>query len=144
MREDSANRVSRSWVTITTVSSSSRCSDRISVTKPSDSVRIEPRGGLVQEQQLRIQRQRARQRRALDHAARQVGRHLVGVLRLQADHLQLDQHGVADQRLRAAARSSRIGRAMLSNTLNAENSAPCWNSMPQRLRMRCSCAGRPR
>ena len=43
--------------------------------------------------------------------------------------------------------SSRSAKAMLSSTLKAENSAPCWNSMPTRLLARSpptsSAAGRP-
>ncbi len=37
-----------------------------------------------------------------------------------------------------SVRSSRIGSATLSITDSAENSAPCWNCMPQRLRIDCS------
>ncbi|MNL10417.1 hypothetical protein D3C87_1312150 [compost metagenome] len=44
-------------------------------------------------------------------------------------------------RLSGRARSSRMGRAMLSITDNAENSAPRWNWSPQRLRSACNCAG---
>ena len=55
---------------------------------------------------------------------------------------------IAASRTSAAGRvlSSRSGKAMFSSTLNAENSAPCWNSMPTRLaapRRPSSAAGWP-
>ena len=44
--------------------------------------RVEPRRRLVEEEDLRIERQRARERRALDHAAGQLGGIFVAVGRL--------------------------------------------------------------
>ena len=93
----SSNRVSRSCVTITTVRPSSWCSERSRSQKSSALVGVEPGRGLVEQQQRRVHDERARQRHALDHAARQVGRHLVRVLGLQPHHLQLDQRGIAHQ-----------------------------------------------
>jgi|GEM_PF-5222450 len=66
-------------------------------------VRVQPGGGLVEQQQGRVHDERARQRHALDHAARKIGRHAGGVLGLQAHHLQLDHGGVAHQALRQRA-----------------------------------------
>ena len=59
--------------------------------------RIEARGGFIEKQQRRIERERARQRRALDHAARQLRRKLCAGLDRQADHPQ-PQLGEALQR----------------------------------------------
>ncbi|MNT27126.1 hypothetical protein D3C72_1627420 [compost metagenome] len=52
-------------------------------------VRIQPRRRFVEEQQLRFQRQGAGQGHALDHAARQVRRHLERMFRAQAHHIHL-------------------------------------------------------
>ena len=70
--------VSRSCVIMTTVSCSSRCRYMHQLVEGRGADRIEPGGRLVEEQQLRIERQRARQRRALDHAAGQLGRDTCG------------------------------------------------------------------
>jgi hypothetical protein len=75
----------------------------------------------------------------LDHAARQVRRASCRVCRLQADHLQLDHRRLAIS-VRGSVRSSRSGKAMFSSTLKAENSAPCWNSMPMRAARRGATA----
>ena len=48
---------------------------------------------------------------------------------LEPHHLQLDQRGVAHQLGRQRALLAQA-KATLSSTLKAENSAPCWNSMP--------------
>ena len=53
--------------------------------------RVEARGRLVEEQQIGVERQRARQRRPLDHAARQLGGIFVGGVLRQADQRDL-QH----------------------------------------------------
>ena len=60
-------------------------------------VRVEPGRGLVQQQQRRVHDERARQRHALDHAARQVAGHLVRRIRRQTHHLQLDHGGLNNQ-----------------------------------------------
>src|SRR4051794_17240086 len=62
--------------------------------------RIEAGGRLVQEHQFRIERERARQRHALDHAAGQFRGKTVGDLRLQADHAKLGHHDLVEQPLR--------------------------------------------
>src|SRR5215207_4531223 len=62
--------------------------------------RIEPRGRLVQKHQFGIERERARQRHALDHAAGVFGRKTVGDLGLQADHAELGHHDLVEQPLR--------------------------------------------
>ena len=66
-------------------------------------VGVQPGRGFVQHEQGRIHDERARQRHALDHAARQLGGHLVRVARLQAHHLQLEQGGAAHQFIRQGA-----------------------------------------
>ena len=53
--------------------------------------RVETGRRLVEEQQQRIQRQRARQRRALDHATRQLRRVLQGGIERQPDQPHLEQ-----------------------------------------------------
>ena len=50
-------------------------------------VGVEPRRRLVEQQQRRVHDERTCQRHALDHAARQVGRHACGVLGLEAHEL---------------------------------------------------------
>ena len=67
-------------------------------------VRVQPRGRLVQHEQRRVHDERARQRHALDHAARQLGRHLVRVAGFQAHHLQLEQRRLVRQRIGHGAR----------------------------------------
>ena len=66
--------LSSSWVTITTVSPSASFSVRISSSSSDRAHRIEPRRRLVEEDQLGLERHRARDRRALLHAARELGR----------------------------------------------------------------------
>jgi hypothetical protein len=55
--------------------------------------RIEARGRLIQKQQRGIERQRASERDAFGHAAREFGREFVAVFRVQPDHLEL---GIGD------------------------------------------------
>ena len=59
--------------------------------------RIEACSGLIEKQQHRIERERARQRRALDHSTRQLRRKFHACLDRQADHAQ-PQLGEALQR----------------------------------------------
>ena len=59
-------------------------------------VRIEARGGLVQDQQVGRQRERPGERHALHHAARQVGRQQLAVARLELDLGELGVHDGAD------------------------------------------------
>src|SRR5213593_3619453 len=62
--------------------------------------RIEAGGGLIQEYQFGIERERARQRHALDHAAGEFGRIAVGDLGPQAHHAELGHHDLVEQPLR--------------------------------------------
>ena len=99
-------------------------------------VGIEAGGRLVQEQQLRFQRQRARQRRALDHAARQVGRHLVGVLRRPGPPCPFSAAPRRGSRLRAA-RAVRASAGRCCRTPSAPNTArPAGTACPSG----CACA----
>ena len=59
-----------------------------------------PGGRLVEENDLGIERQRARQRGALDHAAGKFGRELSRRIARQADQLDLEQRQFVHQRLR--------------------------------------------
>ena len=86
--------------------------------------RIEARGGLVQEQQRGIERERAGQRYALGHAAGQFGGELVAVVRGQPDHFELGVGDLVQQRGERCA-ASRSGNWMFCRALSAENSAPC-------------------
>ena len=61
--------------------------------------RVEARGRLVEEHDLRIERERPRQRDALGHAAGQLGRQFVGSFRRQADERQLLQRESVERRL---------------------------------------------
>ena len=62
--------------------------------------RIETRGRLVEKHDRRIERERARQRHALGHAAGQFGRKLVAVLRPEPDHFELGGGDLVHQRIR--------------------------------------------
>ena len=66
--------------------------------------RVEARRRLVEEDQLRIERKRPRQRRALDHAARQFRRKFVRRVRLEADELDLEHGELVHEALRKIAR----------------------------------------
>src|SRR2546429_834650 len=62
--------------------------------------RIEPRGRLVEEHQFGIERERARQRHAFDHAAGEFGWIAIGDLGPQAYHAELGHHDLVEQPLR--------------------------------------------
>ena len=62
--------------------------------------RIEPGSRLVEENDLRIERQRARKCRSLDHAARQLRRKFRGGIARQSDQLDLELGQFVHQRLR--------------------------------------------
>src|SRR3954468_23825866 len=62
--------------------------------------RIEAGGRLVQEHQFRIERERARQRHALDHAAGEVGRVAVRDFGFEAHHHEFGDHHLVEQFLR--------------------------------------------
>ena len=77
--------------------------------------RIEARGRLVEEDDLRIERERARERHALGHAAREFGGVLVGGVLRQSDQLQFLRgqpvHHVLRQAAGARASASRCSAA---------------------------------
>jgi hypothetical protein len=62
--------------------------------------RVQPRGRLVEEYDRRVQRECARQRHPLGHAARQFRRKLVSVFGPQPDHFELGGRDLVHQRLR--------------------------------------------
>ena len=64
---------------------------------------VQARGGFVEEQQRRIQRERARQARALAHAAGELRRQLVDRVGRQAGELHLQQREFVAQRIRQLA-----------------------------------------
>ena len=89
--------VSRSWVTMTTVRPKVFLRSAISSSNCGGGDRIEPGGRLVEEQNLRIERQRTGERGPLDHAAGQLGRILRAVRLLEPDQLDLDARKRAHQ-----------------------------------------------
>ena len=145
MRVDSSNSVSRSCVTITTVSPMSRCSARsrlqklsaLSGSRPAVGSSSSSSGGSMM--------------RALASATRLImpPDKSLGILSAASGFRPtICSLTMAASRISASGRvlSSRIGKAMFSSTVNAENSAPCWNSMPTRLaapRRLSSAAGLP-
>ena len=62
--------------------------------------RVETRGGLIQEQKRRIERERPRQRHALGHAAGKFGREFVAVVCGQSHHFELGVGDLVQQRWR--------------------------------------------
>lgn len=62
-------------------------------------VRVETRGGLVEDEQLRLQRQGTRESNPLDHAARQFSGHQSGVAGFKLDHAEFEQYEIGDHRL---------------------------------------------
>jgi hypothetical protein len=70
--------------------------------------RIEAGRRFVEENDVGIERERARQRHALDHAAGKLGRIFAAHVGAQADHFQLGQRDLLDQR-GDSLRYSRIG-----------------------------------
>ena len=99
MRSQIVRRLSRSCVTMKTVRPSVCCSVRISEVEVAGGDRIEAGGRLVEEDDLRIERQRAGERHALGHAAGKLGGKLVGVARREADHLELGDGDLVHQPL---------------------------------------------
>ncbi len=93
--------------------------------------RVEAGGRLVEEQQLRVQRQGAGQAGALDHAAGQF-RGLEARPRRPAGRPARSSDRRALDLALAMSVCSNIGAATFSMTVRFENRAPCWNSTPQR------------
>ncbi len=133
-RVDSATIVSRSCVTITTVRPSVRCSVAISSTNSSDAPGSSPAVGSS---------------RNSSSGSSAIARAIPTRLTIPPD----SAAGIFDACLQGSPTisslsitmscsrssgtrpSSRSGCATLSNTVSDENSAPCWNSMPERLRI---------
>jgi hypothetical protein len=59
--------------------------------------RVEARGRLVEENDIGIERERARQRHALDHAAGKLGRIFAAYVRAQAHHFELGERDLVHQ-----------------------------------------------
>ena len=97
--------------------------------------RIEARGRLVQEQQLRIERQGAGQAGPLDHAAGELGGLERAGARRQPDQRDLEVGQFVDLVLGRMSVCSNIGAATFSLTVRFDHRAPCWNSTPQRRSM---------
>ena len=95
--------------------------------------RVEPRERLVVEHEHRIERDRARERHATRHAARQLRR--AEAARRRASPTACSFMSTRS-RISGSSRSvcSRIGNATFSYTVMSVNSAPNWNSMPMRRR----------
>lgn len=60
------------------------------------SIRIEPGRRFVEQQQLRLERQRPRQRHTLHHTAGKLGRHQLSMRCPQTDHGQFEMHQTAN------------------------------------------------
>mmetsp|Transcript_37520 Transcript_37520/g.87492 ORF Transcript_37520/g.87492 Transcript_37520/m.87492 type:complete len:341 (+) Transcript_37520:690-1712(+) len=86
-------------------------------------VGVQPRGGLVEEQQLRVQDQGARQRHPLDHAARQLGRALERVRGLEAHLGQLEHDQRLDQAVGHAVELAQRQRDVVEHIQRREQRA---------------------
>mmetsp|Transcript_15948 Transcript_15948/g.30020 ORF Transcript_15948/g.30020 Transcript_15948/m.30020 type:complete len:141 (-) Transcript_15948:1030-1452(-) len=130
-RSTTANRVSTSWVTITTVRPSSWRSRRSSRTNCLALSGSSPAVGSSRNSSCgsRI-RARASDTRLTMPPDSSAGR-LNASAGLRPTWASLSMTSGLT-RLSGTLLSSRSGSAMLSNTFSAENSAPCWNSTPQR------------
>ena len=93
--------------------------------------RIEPRGRLVEKDDLGIERERAGERHPLGHAAGQFGGILVADVGRSPTISSLASAISSSSRC-DSRRYSRIGNWTFWRTVSEENSAPCWNRMPQR------------
>ena len=100
MRSHAVYRLSRSWVTMKTVRPKVRCRVADQLVEVAGADRIEARGRLIEEDQFRIERQRARQRHALDHAAGEFRRKTVGNLGPQPHHAEFGHRNLVEQPLR--------------------------------------------
>ena len=137
MREDRANRVSRSCVTITTVKPSSRCSDWIRATKLSDRSGSRPAVGSSRNSSFGSSaRARARATRLIMPPDKSDG--IFSACSGPSPTMFIFNNTASCTSASGSTRNSRIGWATLSNTVRAEYRAPCWNSMPQWLRNCCN------
>ena len=104
--------------------------------------RVEAGGGLVEEQDLRLERDGAREADAAPHAARELRRQLA-LGPLEAHQVE----ALGDPRAQALAAPSRracSGKATLPSTVIESNSAPSWKAMPKRRRKSVSSRLRER
>jgi hypothetical protein len=99
-RSQTVVRLARSWVTMNTVSPRVFCKVLIRASKSPAAIGSRPEVGSSRNQDRRIEREGARQRHALGHAARQLGWIFVGVLRPQSNHLELGDRDLVHQLLR--------------------------------------------
>lgn len=133
-RVDSATIVSRSCVTITTVSPSVRCSVAISSTNSSDACGSRPAVGSSRNSSSGSSAiARAMPTRLTippDSAAGIFDACLHGSPTISSFSITM-----SCSRSGGTRPSSRSGCATLSNTVIDENSAPCWNSIPERVRI---------
>ena len=79
-----------------------RCKVAIKRVEIARADRVETGGRLVEKDDLRIERERARQRHALGHAAGKFGRKFVADAGVQPDHFQLGDGQFVEQLLRQA------------------------------------------
>ena len=136
--------VSRSCVTTTTVRPRSSHRTRSRPVERARGDRVEARGRLVEKQHLGLERERARDRRALAHAAGELARHLGAGVGRQAGHARCAGAPAGRGAAAEASACSLSGVATLSATVSEENSAPSWNIMPKRVRSARELLGRGR
>ena len=94
-----------------------------------DHLRVERRGRLVEEHQLRLDRERAGDRDPLLLAAGEVGRVGVGLLG-DPDPLEQPPRAVRGPSSRLASSTSSGARVMLSSTVMCGNRLNCWKTIP--------------
>ena len=97
MRSQTVCRLSRSWVTMKTLEPQRALQGADQFVELGGADRIEARGRLVEEDDVGIERQRTRQRDALDHAAGQLGGIFAAHVGVEPDHFQLGERDLLDQ-----------------------------------------------
>ena len=133
MRSQTACRLSRSWVTMNTVRSKRALQGADQLVEVGGADRIEAGGRLVEEDDVGVERERTRQRHALDHAAGKLGRELCRrTVRDRRPTISSLASAISSISRGDRSRYSRIGNCTFWRTVSEENSAPCWNSTPQR------------
>ena len=85
--------------------------------------RVETGGRLVEKHHFRVKRQRPRQSSALAHAAGQLGRVFIGVVRVQPNHFQLQQRQLIHHALRHVVMFAHRHLNILQNVKRAEQGA---------------------
>ena len=124
MREQIACRLSRSCVTMNTLNPNVCCKRMDQFVELGGADRIEAGCGLVEKDDFRIQRKRAGERDALDHAARKLGRIFLAHIGLEPDHFQFRERNFIHE-ARRQLRYSRIGNWTFCKAVSEENKAPC-------------------